>query len=65
MLFDKHYDLDNDKKCDFSYFLARGLDVFGAEEVINRIVKTVGDEYVYTSMYIAVLNPGKASTCWL
>jgi agmatinase len=62
MLLDKHYDLDNDKRCGFSYILARELDVFGVEEIVNRIVKTVGDEYVYLSVDIDVLDPGKAKT---
>lgn len=59
MLMDKDYDLDNDKRCGFSYILARELDVFGLDEVVKRIVKTVGDEYVYLSVDIDVLDPGK------
>lgn len=60
MLFDKHFDLDNDARCGFSYIRARELDLIGVEKVIQKIVKTVGDDYVYLSIDIDVLDPGSS-----
>lgn len=59
MLFDKTYDLENDKRCGFSYIRAREIDQLGIEKIIEKIVKTVGDEYVYLSVDIDVLDPGE------
>lgn len=59
MLFDKHYDLGNDARCGFSYIRAREMDMIGIEAIIEKIVKTVKDEYVYVSIDIDVLDPGK------
>lgn len=58
MLFDKDYDLDNDARCGFSYIRARELDVIGLDAVVERIVETVGDQFVYLSVDIDVLDPG-------
>lgn len=58
MLFEAKYDLGNDARCGFSYIRARELDDLGVEEVVRRIVETVGDEYVYLSLDIDVLDPG-------
>jgi agmatinase len=58
-LFDEKYDLENDARCDFSYIRARELDSSSVEDIVNKIVKTVGDEYVYLSIDIDVLDPGK------
>lgn len=60
MLFDKAYDLENDERCGFSYIRARQMDQIGIEEIIKRIVKTVGNEYVYLSIDIDVLDPGQS-----
>ena len=60
MMVDAHYDLDNDRRCGFSYILARELDKFGVQTVIEKIVKTVGYEYVYLSVDIDVLDPAFA-----
>ncbi|KAJ4421857.1 hypothetical protein N0V82_003457 [Gnomoniopsis sp. IMI 355080] len=57
MLFDKNYDLEHDADCGFSYIRARELDVIGVEGVVERIVETVGDKYVYLSVDIDVLDP--------
>ncbi|KAI9035752.1 agmatinase [Aspergillus affinis] len=57
MLFDKEYDLDNDARCGFSYIRARELDVLGLEAVVENIVRTVGDQLVYLSIDIDVLDP--------
>lgn len=59
-LFDEHYDLNNDLRCGFSYIRARELDKLGVDKVIKRIVETVGDEYVYLSVDIDVLDPAFA-----
>ncbi|RDW71542.1 putative agmatinase [Coleophoma cylindrospora] len=59
-IYDEHYDLDNDHKCGFSYILARELDTLGPEKVIQKIVDTVKDEYVYISVDIDVLDPAFA-----
>lgn len=58
-IFDEHFDLDNDLRCGFSYIRARELDTLGIETVVQRIVNRVGDEFVYLSVDIDVLDPGK------
>ncbi|KAH6988342.1 arginase family protein [Ilyonectria destructans] len=60
MLFDKKYDLENDARCGFSYIRARQLDELGVDGVVRRIVRTVGDNYVYVSIDIDVLDPAFA-----
>lgn len=62
MLFDRHYDLDNDARCGFSSIRARQLDKIGIQGVIDRIVDTVGDAYVYLSLDIDVMDPGSSSS---
>ncbi|KAF7557732.1 hypothetical protein G7Z17_g478 [Cylindrodendrum hubeiense] len=57
MLFDKDYDLENDARCGFSYIRAREIDTLGVDNIVQRIVETVGDEYVYLSIDIDVLDP--------
>ena len=57
-IFDEHFDLDNDLRCGFSYIRARELDVLGVEKVVENIVERVGDEFVYLSVDIDVLDPG-------
>lgn len=59
-LFDEHYDLNNDIRCGFSIIRARELDKIGVEKVVKKIVDTVGDEYVYLSVDIDVLDPAYA-----
>lgn len=58
-LLDRHFDLDNDSRCGFSYIRAREIDRLGIEGVVEKIKKTVGDEFVYLSIDIDVLDPGK------
>lgn len=60
MLFDTHFDLDNDLRCGFSYIRARELDTLGVDKVVRKIVERVGDEYVYLSVDIDVLDPAFA-----
>jgi agmatinase len=59
-LFDEHFDLNNDIRCGFSIIRARELDKIGVEKVVKKIVDTVGDEYVYLSVDIDVLDPAYA-----
>jgi agmatinase len=59
MLFDKSYDLRNDARCGFSYVRAREIDSIGVRGVVKRIIDTVQDDYVYLSIDIDVLVPGK------
>lgn len=59
-LFDEHYDLNNDIRCGFSIIRARELDNIGVDKVVKKIVDTVGDEYVYLSIDIDVLDPAYA-----
>jgi agmatinase len=61
MLFNEHFDLDNDLRCGFSYIRARELDKLGVDKVVEKIKKTVGDEFVYLSVDIDVLDPGMPS----
>jgi agmatinase len=60
MLFDQHRDLDNDANCGFSYIRAREMDHIGVEAIVQRIVEQVKDEYVYVSIDIDVMDPGKS-----
>ncbi|KAF9885242.1 hypothetical protein FE257_000602 [Aspergillus nanangensis] len=57
MLFEKDYDLENDARCGFSYIRARELDTMGLDAVIRKIVATVGNQPVYLSVDIDVLDP--------
>ena len=59
-LFDEHYDLKNDLRCGFSYIRARELDKLGVKKIVKKIVDIVGDEYVYLSVDIDVLDPAFA-----
>lgn len=59
-MFDEHYDLSNDLRCGFSYIRARELDKLGIDKVVKKIVERVGDEYVYLSVDIDVLDPAFA-----
>ncbi|CAI7671780.1 hypothetical protein PCG10_004800 [Penicillium crustosum] len=60
MLFDKTYDLKNDARCGFTAIRARMIDEIGIDEIVRRIVDTVGDNYVYVSIDIDVLDPAFA-----
>lgn len=57
-LFDRDYDLEHDTACGFSYIRAREIDSIGIKKIVERVVKTVGDQYVYLSVDIDVLDPG-------
>jgi agmatinase len=59
-LFDEHFDLNNDLRCGFSMIRARDLDKLGIDKVVRKIVDRVGNEYVYLSIDIDVLDPAFA-----
>jgi agmatinase len=64
-LFDEHYDLNNDLRCGFSYIRAGELDKLGVDKVVKRIVETVGDEYVYLSADIDVLDVSNTGSLFM
>lgn len=53
-------DLDNDARCGFKYIRAREIDRIGIQGVIDRVAERVGDNYVYVSVDIDVLDPAFA-----
>lgn len=53
-------DIRNDLRCGFEMIKARDLDILGADGVISRIKKRVGDSKVYISVDIDVLDPAYA-----
>ncbi|PQE23607.1 putative agmatinase protein [Rutstroemia sp. NJR-2017a BVV2] len=59
-LFEQHFDLNNDLRCGFKYIRAKQLDKLGVDKIVKRIVDTVGDQYVYLSVDIDVLDPAFA-----
>ena len=59
-LFDEHFDLNNDLRCGFTMVRARELDILGVDKVVQKIVDRVGDNYVYLSVDIDVLDPAFA-----
>ncbi|KAK4870487.1 hypothetical protein LT330_004835 [Penicillium expansum] len=60
MLFDKEYDMKNDARCGFTAIRARMIDEIGIDEIVRRVVDTVGDNFVYVSIDIDVLDPAFA-----
>ncbi|KAJ5804423.1 Ureohydrolase [Penicillium psychrosexuale] len=57
LLFNKFYNLDNDVYYSFTSIRARMIDKIRINEIIRRIVNTVGDNYIYISIDIDVLDP--------
>lgn len=57
MMFDKLDDLDNDRRCGFNYIRAREIDSLGIDAIVERVVERVGNQYVYISIDIDVLDP--------
>jgi len=62
VLSNEHFDLDNDLRCGFSYIKATELDKLGVSNVVEKIKNTVGDEFVYLSVDIDVLDPGNSES---
>lgn len=56
----KKEDLGNDRRCGFAMVTARDIDRFGAQGVIDAIKRRVGDNKVYISVDIDVLDPAFA-----
>jgi agmatinase len=53
----KHKDADNDHRCGFHSVLARDIDRFGIQGVINAIRQRLGSHKVYITVDIDVLDP--------
>ena len=53
-------DIKNDKRCGFGIVYANDIDRVGIQGVINRIKERIGDEKVYISVDIDVLDPAYA-----
>ena len=57
-------DIKNDKRCGFAIVYANDIDRLGIQRVINRIKERIGQEKVYISVDIDVLDPAYApATC--
>jgi agmatinase len=65
MLFDQRYDLKHDADCGFSYIRAREIDDIGVDNIVQRIVDKVEEEYVYLSIDIDSLDPGTLCILYL
>ena len=52
--------MKNDRRCGFATITARDIDRIGAQGVINAIKDRVGDNRVYISVDIDVLDPAFA-----
>ena len=53
-------DIKNDKRCGFGIIFANDIDRLGIQGVINRIKARIGEEKVYISVDIDVLDPAYA-----
>jgi agmatinase len=56
----KDYDWKNDRRCGFEIVTAREIDKIGISGVIDRVKARVGDNKVYISVDIDVLDPSHA-----
>lgn len=56
----KHEDVENDHRCGFESVLVREIDSIGIQGVIDKIKQRVGDNKVYISLDIDVLDPAYA-----
>lgn len=59
VLFDQTEDLRHDAECGFQSVMATDIDTFGIEAVVNRIFARVGNNPVYVTIDVDVLDPGK------
>lgn len=57
MMFDQLGDLDNDRRCGFNYIRAREIDSLGINAIVDKIIQRIGNQYVYISIDIDVLDP--------
>lgn len=53
-------DLKNDRRCGFGFIFANDIDRVGVQGVINKVKESVGEEKVYISVDIDVLDPAYA-----
>ncbi|KAH8808756.1 arginase family protein [Xylogone sp. PMI_703] len=53
-------DITNDRRCGFEIVTARDIDRFGAQGVIDKLKERVGENKVYISVDIDVLDPAYA-----
>src|SRR5579862_7434760 len=53
-------DIKNDRRCGFGIVYANDIDRYGVQGVVERIKKRVGEEKVYVSVDIDVLDPAYA-----
>jgi len=53
-------DIKNDKRCGFDIVYANDIDRIGIQGIINRIKQRIGEEKVYISVDIDVLDPAYA-----
>jgi agmatinase len=64
----KKKDMRNDRRCGFAVITARDIDKIGAQGIINSIKNRVGENRVYISVDIDVLDPafapGKSNICF-
>ena len=59
VLFDRTEDLRHDAECGFQSIMATDIDTYGIDEIVRRILRRVGDNLVYVTIDIDVLDPGK------
>jgi agmatinase len=61
-------DMRNDRRCGFAVITARDFDKVGAQGIIDSIKTRVGENRVYISVDIDVLDPafapGKSNICF-
>ncbi|KEY64538.1 hypothetical protein S7711_03604 [Stachybotrys chartarum IBT 7711] len=60
VLFDQTEDLRHDAECGFQSVMATDIDTFGIDAVVNRILERVGNNPVYVTIDIDVLDPAFA-----
>ena len=53
-------DINNDRRCGFGIIYANDIDRYGIQGVVERIQKRIGEEKVYVSLDIDVLDPAYA-----
>lgn len=59
-LMDVLYDDKHDRECGFKSIVARDIDRIGVHGIINKLKEAIGDEPVYISVDIDVLDPAFA-----
>ena len=53
-------DIKNDRRCGFGIVYANDIDRLGVRRIVDRIKKRIGEEKVYVSVDIDVLDPAYA-----